>query len=186
MDSFETQAAAATAELAAMKQAYETSPAVRADRARAELNRLEGDPYHANRVLTSHAAQTEVSKLKSQIAVAEADLAKAAIELPHEADLALAGVVPAGYMSSGQGSTAALRDQVAAVPDLRDRGLADASIREILTDAKFTGDQHKVAAALKERYLRDPAFVALYLQGAPEEMQQMTALNAILSSEIAD
>jgi hypothetical protein len=177
-DAFEAQAAAATTRLAELKQAYETSPAVLADRARQELERLENDPFHANRALTSHAAQTEISKLRSQIVLAESDMAKAAQELPHEADLALAGIVPPGYVESGQGSTAGLRAQASAVHDLRDRGLADTSIREILTDAKFTADQHKVAAALKERYLRDPAFVALYLQGAPEEMQQMTALNA--------
>jgi hypothetical protein len=186
MDAFTAQAAAADTKLAEMKTAYEASPQRRIEVAQAELARLESDPFHANRVLTSVAAQMDVTRLKSQIAVAEADAAAAAAALAqaHPADLALAGTVPEGYMESGPGAW--LRDQAAAVPDLREIGLGDVSIREVLTDHKFTADEHRDAAELKARYLRDPNFVALYLLNSPDEVRQMTVCNAILASEIAD
>jgi exonuclease VII large subunit len=71
-DAIERQAAEATAQLAQMKADYESSTERQLERDRAELARLESDPDHLNRQLTSEHARRDVAAVKARIAVAEA------------------------------------------------------------------------------------------------------------------
>jgi hypothetical protein len=59
-----------------LKANFHAAPEQRAARARAELSRLESDPDHAGRALTSSAAQQHLAALRMEIAHAEADAAK--------------------------------------------------------------------------------------------------------------
>jgi len=97
-------------------------------------------------------------------------------------DLGMAGVKPIGWINTDPG--AHLEDLIAAVPDLRERGLGDTAIREVLTDQKFSAQQHADASAWKQRVLKDEFFVRLYVSGDADAMRQMTVANAILASEV--
>jgi hypothetical protein len=171
------------AKLAELTAAYESSPQVRLDRAKAELERLESDPFHANKVLTSHAAQSDVARLKSQIALAEADFAKAAAAELDPVDLAIVGAIPDNWTESGPGAW--LRDQVDAVPTLRDAGLRDEVIRQILSDQTVSKIEYDAVANLQKRRMADPEWCKKLLANDHATVRESLLMSAVLASEIA-
>jgi hypothetical protein len=179
----ETQFATPAEKLAELTAAYEASPQVRLDRAKAELQRLENDPFHANRALTDPAEQMNRTKLRGQIAVAEQDMAKVLANQLDPVDLAIVGAIPDGWTESGPGAW--LRDQVDAVPTLRDAGLSDEAIRQVLSDQKVSRREHDAVAKLHKRKMADPAWCARLLANDHETVRESLLMSAVLAAEIA-
>jgi hypothetical protein len=179
----DSQLATPAEKLAEMQAAYESSPQVRLDRAKAELAQLENDPFHANKVLTSHAAQSDVARLKSQIALAEADFAKAAAAELDPVDLAIVGAIPDGWTESGPGAW--LRDMVEAVPVLRDAGLRDAAIRQILSDQRVSQREYNAVTRLQKQRMADPTWCAKLLANDYATVRESLLISAVLAAEIA-
>jgi hypothetical protein len=168
--------------LVEMKAQYEASPARVLERAQAELARRQGDPYHENRALTDPSEQANRSKLRSQIAVAEADLAKALVNQLDPTDLALVGALPDGWVETGPGAW--LADQVSAVPSLRDAGLRDEAIRQILSDQTVSKIEYDAVEKLHKRRMADPAWCAKLLANDYDTVRESLLMSAVLAAEI--
>jgi hypothetical protein len=110
----------ANAKFAELKQAYETSPEMRLQRDREQLERLRSDPYHLNKKLGgSAAARDEEQSLISRIAVAEskaesqrlnAAIAGEKIDLPGMIETTVNGQLP-------------MRELISAVEPVLERGV---------------------------------------------------------------
>ena len=70
------------------------------------------------------------------------------------------------------------------VSSMRELGLPDGAITDILQGNKFTPAQVETARLWKARSLGDPTFCALFMQGDLQCRRQMTVANAILSSAV--
>jgi len=122
---------AADAEMAKLVEEYHNSPEQRLARDRAELARLESDPFHSNARLTSERAQQDVAAIKSRLAVAEAEAAK--LHGPDRIVHALTSDPATDPLSDstvdGELPMAALRAQV---EEFRSLGLSDREITAAL------------------------------------------------------
>ena len=143
---------AATAALARMTGEYINSPApvpdagpkpedrAKAAEARLKLEALKTDPEWGKRYLAGDVATRQVfEELTAAIAAGGAG----------DADLALIGHHPDGHIDSGHGAT--LRDMIAAVPELREAGVPDDVIKQVLEDRPVS----RTERAMTEQLLRE-------------------------------
>jgi hypothetical protein len=175
---------AATAELARLtaefgkqpQPAPDTGPTP-ADRsaavtARAQLEALKADPAFARRVLAGDAAASaQLNELTTAIAEGSGD-----------ADLALAGIHPDQHVDTGSG--ASLRDQIAAVQPLREAGIDDSVIRQVLEDVPVSRAEYAAAEQLQRQLMGNAEWRARILENDFEAKRQLQLLSVILASRI--
>jgi hypothetical protein len=69
------------------------------------------------------------------------------------------------------GARARFVDQIAAVADLRERGIPDQAIRDLLSDLRPTREQHEMAKRFNARNFNNPEWVQRLLDGDPRANQ---------------
>jgi hypothetical protein len=122
--------------------------------------------------LSGNSAVTkELAKLDAQIASGS------------PVDFAMAGVVPEGHIDATEGG-ALLRDQVAAVPDLRDAGHTDEEIRFLLGDGKVSGREYDAARRLQSQRMANVDWRTKLLAGDHDTVLEFNRLSMILASEV--
>jgi hypothetical protein len=155
---------------AANRPAAVAAPA-NATEAHRRLEALSSDSTWSQRLLNNDAAaRKEFNSLTALVAGGT------------DADFAIAGVLPEFHVDSGTG--APLRDQLAAVPQLREAGIDDEAIRQVLTDQPVTKAEHDLAKQQHADRMSDPEFTKRWFGGGRAETREMTLLSIILSSEI--
>ncbi len=176
----EAAAAAATAQLAEMKTAYEASPQRQLERDREELARLENDPHHLNARLTNERAQQDIAAIKSRIAVAEAG-AEAAVAAQvltdaQRVDLALQGESFRGPQSTIEGQIPAsdfadaIRDDIALglpaslVRRFHSTGRSDDRLGHV--NAKFWLDRFNSDAEMQKKFAAGDAVMRMRFRAA--------------------
>jgi hypothetical protein len=143
---------AAAAELARMTVEYNQAPPTvaepgpkpedrtRAAEARVKLEALKADPEWGKRYLAGDVATRKTfDELTEAIAAGGGG----------DADLALIGHHPDGHIDSGNGAT--LRDMISAVPELREAGVPDDVIKQVLEDRPVS----RTERAMTEQLLRE-------------------------------
>jgi hypothetical protein len=97
---------------------------------------------------------------------------------------AMAGIAPAGIETLGEGELST-SDLASAVDGLRKQGFADETIREIINGTAVTAERHREAENLREKLLRDKAWLREYRTGSREHIEQMHKINAVIAAPIA-
>jgi hypothetical protein len=174
--------AEATAKLAEMKTSFNAAnglgpaPSNPPDALTAQrrLEQLSADPkWSAAYLAGDQAARAEFNQLCEKVAAGGSN-----------ADFALAGIYPDNHTDVGEG--ASLLTQLKAVPVLRDAGLSDGSIRQILEDETFPPEVVENAKQLYRQRMRDQAWQNMLLdKNHPEHratLTRWTAMCAILVS----
>ncbi len=184
----EAAAAAATAQLAQMKTDYEASPQRQLERDREQLARLESDPFHQNKQLSSEAARQDVAAIKSRIAVAEAG-AEAAVAAQVLTDAQRTALVIEGKIDPhGPSSTISgqipLGDLGAAVEDFRVAGLNDIQINQAINGAKYHRGTVDAGRQLFEQRMSDPAWVAKLAAGDRATKKEKLLIDIVLNATI--
>jgi hypothetical protein len=170
------QVSDANARLAELKQAYETSPEMRLQGDREQLQKLQSDPFHLNKKIGgSTAAQAEEQALVSRIAVAEsrAEAARVAaavagepIDLPGMIETTVNGQLP-------------MRELISAVEPLLDRGVRPELLKSFLQHGRGDHPQEtrevEIAAAKvwRQKLESDPVMQAKLLASDPEILRQL-------------
>jgi hypothetical protein len=67
---------------------------------------------------------------------------------------------------------------------LREIGIKEAIIEQVLQGHEVTAEEYKLTEAWKARQMKDPVFVKAYLSGEVEPREKMTLANIILSGGI--
>ena len=175
------RAAAASAALAAMTAQYhQTPPANPTDAAgaRARLDHLiNRDPeFRAQYASGNVEAVHTFNRLNEQVAAEPA------------VDRALAGVrlMPHETQALPSGDIAGINDMADGANLLREAGLPEQAIKEILTDRPFTSAQHAEAKLDLARRMADPEWRRLLMSGDLLARQQLTVCSAILASGVED
>jgi hypothetical protein len=106
----------------------------------------------------------------------------ALISTGNDVDMAMEGVLPEARVDFGPG--ASLRDQAAAVPVLREIGVGDDAIRQLLSDKPISRQEHQLAEQWRNMHFTDADWTKKYLAGDGEAVRQMTLCNIVLASEI--
>jgi hypothetical protein len=170
--------AEAGAHLAAMTAEYVATtapPAVatpsNATEARARLSQLASDKNWATAYLNGDTAARQ-----------EFDSVTKLISTGSDADMSLAGVLPEAHVDFGPG--ASLRDQVATVPVLRQMGIGDDAIRQLLEDMPVSQGEHQLAEQWRHQHMKDADWTKRWLAGEYVAAREMTLCNIILASEI--
>jgi hypothetical protein len=145
--------------------------------ARAWLDHLERDPKWSAKLAANDAdAVARWKDLTTKIAGGT------------HADLALAGLRPDGHINVGTGAT--LESQIKSVPILRDQGLSDDSIRQILEDQTLAPELVQQAKDLYRLRMRNAAWQkALTDKNHPEHQETVknwTSMCGILASANVD
>jgi hypothetical protein len=67
---------------------------------------------------------------------------------------------------------------------LREIGIKEGIIEQVLQGHKVTAEEYRLTEAWKARHMKDPVFVKAYLSGETEPREKMTLANIILSGGI--
>jgi hypothetical protein len=134
------------------------------------LAQLSANENWANAVLSGNGPQVaEFKDLQKLIAAGD------------NVDKALAGVMEDGpFQQSGH----TLNIGVAAT--LRDKGIRDEVIREVLSERPVTQQEREMAVRWKADHMGDSEWVKKYMSGEREQVREMTLANIILSSPIKE
>jgi hypothetical protein len=134
------------------------------------LTQLSADGEWANAVLSGNGPQ--VAQFKSlQEMIATGD----------NVDKAVSGVLEDGpFQQSGH------IQNVGVAASLRDQGIRDEVIREVLSGRPVTQQEHEMAVRWKADHMGDSEYVKKYLAGEREQVREMTLVNIILSSPIKE
>jgi len=143
---------AATAALSRMTGEYLNAPApvaapgpnpedrTKAAEARVKLEALKADPKWGKQYLAGDVATRKTFEELTEAVAAGGG---------GDADLALLGHHPDGHIDSGNGAT--LRDMISAVPELREAGVPDDVIKQVLEDRPVS----RTERAMTEQLLRE-------------------------------
>jgi hypothetical protein len=166
----------ATAKLAEMHAALHPDPPANPGtpvEASARLAFLTKDPAWREKVLAGDAAtRQEMDSLTKM--VAEGD----------PTDGILAGVVPETMVEFQTPGVASYLEMAAAVPMLRNAGLRDEVIREILTDKKVGRREHEMTRLLQAEKMGDAEWRQRLLSGDFVARRELTLMSTILSATI--
>ena len=143
--------------------------------------------HHQNRRLTDPTARQQEAALAAQKAVAMADLEAAGVTQSDLASWIVAGGdLPEGWVESGQGTSAWVRDQISAVPDLRAAGLRDEVLEQILTDQPVSKIEYDAVAQLHKQRMADPAWCAKLLANDHAVVRESLLMSAVLAAEVGE
>jgi hypothetical protein len=179
-EQIDREAAAATAQLAQMKTDYEASPERQLERDRAELSRLESDPDHLNRQLTSEAARRDVAAVRARIAVAEAATPVVRTDAERLGDI-LSGKAEVPLIETTVDGQLTTHATMTAVADLRALGLSDATIHEAVNGGKYAPHVIRWATQLYQEAMSDPTWVSKYLAGDKAARRDLVCMQTIMN-----
>jgi len=178
---------AATAALARMTGEYINSPApvpdagpkpedrAKAAAARLKLDALKNDPEWGKKYLAGDVATRKTfDELTESIAA----------DSGGDADLALIGHHPDGHIDSGTGAT--LRDQIAAVGPLREQGIPDDVIRQVLTDAPVSRFEYAAIEQLQRERMGNAEWRAKLMANDFQTKREATLMSIVLASRIVE
>jgi hypothetical protein len=136
--------------------------------ARTRLDALKANPDWSTKFLSGDVtARDEYDSLNKLIATAD------------PVDLAMSGTVPDGHVDSGR---IPLRDQAAAVVSLRDIGISEDAIRQVLSDQNVDPREIVLAERWKKQHMGDAAWVSKLMAGDIDARRELTLANIITSS----
>ena len=181
-DAIERQAAEATRQLQQMKIDYEASPQRQLQRDREELARLENDPDHLNRQLTSEHARRDVAAVKARIAVAEAATPVVRTDAERLGEI-LSGKAEVPLIETTVDGQLTTHATMTAVEDMRALGLSDATISEAVNGAKYPPHYIRWAKQLYEEAMSNPEWVSKYLAGDKAARKDLACMQIIMNSE---
>ena len=139
--------------------------------ARARLTELSKDPNWSQRFLNSDlGARKEFDGLVSQI------------EAGDDVELAMANLLPLGRVDSGPG--APLREQAAAVPKLREMGINDDTIRQLLSDAPISAKEQQMVKHLHAQRFSDKEWVGKLMANNWDARREFTLMSIVLASTV--
>jgi hypothetical protein len=99
-----------------------------------------------------------------------------------DADLALIGHHPDGHVDSGSGAT--LRDMIAAVPELREAGVSDDVIRQVLEDRPVSRAERALTEQLLRERMGDAEWRQKLMSGDYAVKRENLLMSVILSSRV--
>lgn len=117
---------------------------------------LAGSPRHAKELRELQAAVDKAKNTRVEMAVS---------------GQLFDGIQPSGHLAA-----------VGGAQYLKGIGLGEAEVRQGITGAPVTPDEHAAAVATKTRLLEDPDFVAKYMSGDAEARRTVTRLNIIVTA----
>jgi hypothetical protein len=169
----EAQAQLATAKLAELKAAYDSSPEQVAARERAELNRLQNDPDFLGRP----GAARDVQNMEARVASLERSAEQSEAQ---RIDAILRGENVAGAETT-TGDQIPRRDLATAMVGLMERGvraeLVDSFLKSGRSDLPAKDRATEIAAADEwyRQLMADPSKQQRLMAGDPELLRQLTA-----------
>ena len=176
---------AATAALARMTAELAQAPPTVADpapkpedrtkaaEARLKLDALKTDPEWGRKYLAGDAA---TRKTFDELTVAIAAGGGG------DADLALLGHHPDGHIDSGNGAT--LRDMIAAVPELREAGVPDDVIKQVLEDRPVSGTERAMTEQLPRERMGNAEWRQALMSGDFAAKRENLLMSVILASRV--
>jgi hypothetical protein len=163
----------ATTELDRLTAEYRASNAPASADAAAQLAKLTSDPTWAEQFFSGAVdARRQFDQLTT--AVANADITPSLI----------AGNAPTSPMELTIGNEAPIAAQMSAVNSLREAGLNDETISQILAGQPVSRQEQAMVRAAQAKLFSDSAWVQRYLAGGWEERRQATLMAAVLSADI--
>jgi hypothetical protein len=175
----EQQAAAATAKLAEMTEAYKNSPEQVAARERAELDRLQNDPNFLGRP----GAARDVQNMETRVAALE--------RTAEQTDAQRADAIRRGENVAGAETTVGdqipRRDLAGAMINLVERGVQPELVERYLatgnsSDKEDRANEIWAANEWHRQLLADPTKQARLMAGDPELLKQLTAYGILAAA----
>jgi hypothetical protein len=175
----EQQAAAATAKLAELKAAYDSSPEQVAARERAELDRLQNDPSFLRRPGAAH----DVKNMEMRVAALERSAEQSEAQ---RIDAILRGE-PATLAEVTHGDQIPRRELASAMIGLVERGVQPELVERYLATGNSTGKEDRAAEiwAADEwhrQLMADPEKQRRLMAGDPEILKQLTAYGILAAA----
>jgi hypothetical protein len=157
-----------TADHAAANRPPTGTPAIEAH---ARLAELAADPEWSQKLLDSDAdTRREFDRLTALVASGS------------DADLALAGIMPKNHIDYGPG--ASLRNQIETVPLLRQMGVNDESIRQLLEGSPVTKAEHALAVQWRDQHMGDAEWRGKLLSGDYDARRELTLASIIMAAGV--
>jgi hypothetical protein len=144
-------------------------PAPTPDQAVSKLAELCGDKSWTDKFLAGNGPELAEYRALSEIAIKSGD----------KIDKAIAGVLDAGPLQDSSHL-----QNIGAAAMLREAGMDNDVIRQVLAGEPVTQKEFDAAAKIKSNLMKTPDFVKRYLAGEADAIQRMTLLQIITSSEI--
>jgi hypothetical protein len=145
------------------------APPANSQEARTRLDAFIADKERGAKLFAGDAATTkEFNSLTTMAATDDASTVAAAM---------------AGNIGDVPNSSVKLMADTAGM--LREIGIRDGIIEQVLQGHEVTADEYKATEAWKSRQMRDPVFVKAYLSGEPEPREKMMLADIILSGGIS-
>jgi hypothetical protein len=165
--------------LDAMSRAYSKAtapmPTTDSGQAKAHLETLSNDPaWRAAFLRGSPAARNEFATLTARAAAGDPATEALAGDLPPPGTMEITGSAVGGKIPAR-----ALASEVNA---LRQAGISDGAIQQLLDGYAMSPYEVEAVSRLKSMRLGDPAFVARYLAGSWAEVREMRLIAAVLSA----
>jgi hypothetical protein len=162
---------AANIKLEALKAAYRDSPEMRIARDKAELQRLQSDPYTLDR------SKRDIEVLEGRIAAAQVAVAQTEAE---RVDAIIRGDAPIAGAEITMGDQIPRRDLATAVGDIIERGVRPELVKTYLETGRGddpAGRKAEIAAAREwhRRLMADPEKQKKLLAGDPETLRELSA-----------
>jgi hypothetical protein len=173
-----TPEAAGTA-LAAMTRVHAkaTTPTPTTDsgQAKAHLETLSNDPqWRASFLRGDQSARNEFATLTARAAAGDPTTEALAGDLPPPGVMEITGSAVGGKIPS--------RTLAGEVDALRQAGVSDGAIAQLLDGYAMSPHEVEAVSRLKAMRLGDPEFVARYLKGGWSEVREMRLIAAVLSA----
>ena len=167
----------ATEALAALNAAYHGPRASDTPHSSAEaqlkLNELAHDKQFADQVMSGNiTARETLDRLTEMVASGS------------PADLALAGVMPENHVNANPG--ASLQDMIAAIPSMREAGISEDAIRQVLEDRPVTRAEYAMTEQLQRERMNDPEWRNRLLAGDHQAKREFTLMSIVLASQIEE
>lgn len=159
--------AASAAAVAAVEPPAEPIIPTGADEAAARLSAVKADPKWRDEYLAGNPRHArELRDLQAAVDKAKNTRVEMAV-----AGQLYDGIQPSGHLAA-----------VGGAQYLKSMGLGEAEVRQGITGAPVTPEEHEAAVATKTRLLEDPDFVSKYMSGDAEARRTVTRLNIIVSA----
>lgn len=175
----------ATAQLAQMKADFDRQPPLpdpaptptspeKLAAAHHRLEALKATPEWADKLLKNDAA-----------ARGEFEVLTKTISEGSKADLALLGILPDNYIEVDNAG-ASLRDQISAIPQLREAGLGNDVIQQVLTDQPVSRAEYLMVQQLQHERMNTPEWRARLAAGDFATKRESLLMSVVLSSKIIE
>ena len=147
----------------------------KAAEARLKLEALKSDPEASRKYLNGDVAtKLQFDELTASIAAGGGG----------DADLALLGIHPDGHIDSGAGAT--LRDQIASVGPLREAGIPDDVIRQVLTDAPVSRFEYATVEQMQRERMGNAEWRAKLMANDYQTKREATLMSIVLASKVVE